>query len=187
MWSSWEPKAWHSICKWTSLPFQSLSLFSLPPFFPSPLPFLSSPLVKTWSCCFRHSFIQSPFLRSLDSNREPVSDASAVYFIIPDHSTINRICRDLNSHIYDSYYFNFITPISRPMLEELAKTTVDTNNVSDVTKVLHVHVIHYGCNVCYFSFIFAQVFDQYVNFISLEENFFVCRHQGKKEISFHGI
>ncbi len=56
--------------------------------------------------------------------------------MFPEQTNINRVCRDLNSHIYDSYYFNYISPISRPLLEELAKATVDTNSVSEVTKVV---------------------------------------------------
>ena len=73
-------------------------------------------------------------LSSLDASREPVSDVAAVYFMVAEQGNINRVCRDLNSHIYDTYYFNFISPISRPLLEELAKTTVDTNSVAEVTK-----------------------------------------------------
>lgn len=31
-----------------------------------------------------------------------------------------------------------------------------------------------------------QVFDQYLNFISLEDDFFVIRHQNTHDISYHG-
>ena len=33
---------------------------------------------------------------------------------------------------------------------------------------------------------FLQVFDQYLNFISLEENLFIARHQDKTDISYYG-
>lgn len=72
---------------------------------------------------------------TVDSHREPVPDAIAVYFVVPTASTINRLCRDCHSHLYDSMYFNFITPIGRPLLEELAKATVDSNSSTSVMKV----------------------------------------------------
>ena len=34
---------------------------------------------------------------------------------------------------------------------------------------------------------FVQVFDQYLNFISLEEDFFVIRNQNTEELSYHGM
>ena len=105
-----------------SLPPSSFPLLFLPLFF---LPFPLLPLLS--SSLHLNS--------SIDASREPVPDASAVYFLTPSQKNINRICRDLHSHIYDSYYFNFINPISRPLLEELAKATVDTNSISHVTKV----------------------------------------------------
>lgn len=67
-------------------------------------------------------------------------DAAAVYFIVPSDGNIKRICRDLHNHLYDTYYFNFITPIPRPLLEELAKAAVDANCISQVTKVRYPEI-----------------------------------------------
>jgi hypothetical protein len=102
---------------------------------------------------------------SISSNREPVPDATAIYFIAPNEKNITQICRDLHSHLYDSYHFNFITPITRPLLEELAKSAVDSNTTSQVSKI----------------------YDQYLNFISIEEEFFITRHQDKTDISYYAL
>lgn len=77
-----------------------------------------------------------PLPRLLDSDREQISDAAAVYFVMPSRENIDRICRDCSAQLYDNYYFNFITPISREMLEQLAKMAVETNSVSQISKVI---------------------------------------------------
>ena len=82
----------------------------------------------------QNTFIRQASVSLLDASREPVSDVAAVYFMVAEQGNVNRVCRDLSSHIYDTYHFNFISPISRPLLEELAKTTVDANSVSEVSK-----------------------------------------------------
>ena len=84
---------------------------------------LSSPLLSSSS------------YSSVDSNREPVPDAAAIYFVTPSQETVSRLCRDLHSYLYESYHFNFITPVPRPLLEEVAKAAVDANCVSQISKV----------------------------------------------------
>lgn len=53
-------------------------------------------------------------------------------------------------NLYESYYINFLTAITRPLLEELAASTI-SNNTSNLI---------------------AQVYDQYLNFIVSEPNLF---------------
>lgn len=89
---------------------------------------------------FIHSSIIYLSFSPIDSSREQVLDAAAVYFIVPSDGNIKRICRDLHNHLYDTYYFNFITPIPRPLLEELAKAAVDANCISQVTKVRYPEI-----------------------------------------------
>lgn len=72
----------------------------------------------------------------LHSEREQITDAAAVYFVIPSQENIDRICQDCKAQLYDKYFFNFITPISRERLEQLAKAAVETNTVSLISKVL---------------------------------------------------
>ena len=54
---------------------------------------------------------------------------------MPSQENIDRICRDCKAQLYDNYYFNFITPIPRAMLEQLAKAAVETNTVAQISKV----------------------------------------------------
>lgn len=37
------------------------------------------------------------------------------------------------------------------------------------------------------SFKYPQVYDQYVNFISLEEDMFTLKHQGSEALSYYGV
>lgn len=54
---------------------------------------------------------------------------------MPTRENIDRICRDCSVQLYDNYYFNFITPIPRERLEQLAKMAVETNSVTQISKV----------------------------------------------------
>jgi sec1 family domain-containing protein 1 len=62
------------------------------------------------------------------------------------------IKQDLQRKLYDSVYINFLSSISRPLLESLA-TQVAASNTPNLV---------------------AQVYDQYLNFIVTEENLFSC-------------
>lgn len=85
---------------------------------------------------------------AVDSSREPVPDAAAIYFVSPSNDIISRISRDLHSHLYDSYHFNFITPVPRPLLEEIAKAAVDANCVPQVSKVYNIATLYTYCCIC---------------------------------------
>jgi hypothetical protein len=61
-----------------------------------------------------------------------VPDAPAVYFCQPTDDNLRRIGQDLEAGLYGSYHFNFITPISRQRLEDLATTAIQCNAVSQV-------------------------------------------------------
>ncbi|CAH8517629.1 unnamed protein product [Schistosoma bovis] len=84
----------------------------------------------------------------LHSPREQIPDVPAVYFVYPSKDNINAICKDFEAGRYDSYYLNFISPISREYLEEIAQTALSENCVHQISKV----------------------FDQYTNFICLEDD-----------------
>ena len=72
-------------------------------------------------------------------------------------SSIHSAWQDMEDGLYGSYHFNFISPISRQRLEDLAMSTIKANAVQQVQKL----------------------FDQYVNFICMENEMFVLRHQGR--------
>lgn len=101
----------------------------------------------------------------INSNRDPIPDVSAIYFIMPSDENIERICRDLTNHLYDSYYLNFIAPISRSKLETIANAALLSDSAINVKKV----------------------YDQYLNFIALEDDLFILRESEKHLVSYHAI
>ncbi|XP_077421344.1 sec1 family domain-containing protein 1 [Vanacampus margaritifer] len=101
----------------------------------------------------------------LHSDRDPIPDVPAIYFVMPSEENIDRMCQDLRNQMYESYYLNFISAISRSKLEDIAGAALAANAVSHVTKV----------------------YDQYLNFITLEDDMFILCHQNKELISYHAI
>lgn len=102
--------------------------------------------------------------RQLHSDRDPIPEVPAVYFCMPTEENLGRIGQDLHNGLYDSYHLNFISPISRQRLEDLASASLSANCVSSISKV----------------------FDQYLNFISLEDDMFILRHQNSDSLSYYG-
>lgn len=101
----------------------------------------------------------------LHSDRDPIPDVPAVYFCMPTEENLGRIAQDMQNNTYDIYHLNFISPISRQRLEDLAAAALQANCVSQIHKV----------------------FDQYLNFISLEDDMFILRHQNSDAISYYAI
>ena len=97
------------------------------------------------------------------SERDSVPDVPAIYFCRPSKKNLHQICQDLQNHRYESYYFNFISPISRHRLEDLASAAINSQSVAQVLKVC----------------------DQYLNFISLEDDFFILRCQKSEAVSYY--
>lgn len=62
------------------------------------------------------------------------------------------------------YHLNFISPISRQRLEDLAAGALQSNCVANI----------------------HGVFDQYVNFITLEDDMFILKHQNSDLLSYYG-
>uniref|UniRef100_A0A8C1VFG7 Sec1 family domain-containing protein 1 n=1 Tax=Cyprinus carpio TaxID=7962 RepID=A0A8C1VFG7_CYPCA len=101
----------------------------------------------------------------LHTDRDPIPDVPAIYFVMPTEENTDRICQDLRNQLYESYYLNFISAISRSKLEDIASAALAANAVNQVTKV----------------------FDQYLNFITLEDDMFILCNQNKEHISYHAI
>ncbi len=99
------------------------------------------------------------------TDRDPVPDVPAIYFCRPTEENLARIAKDLEDGLYGSYYFNFISPISRQRLEDLAQAALRVDAVAHV----------------------KRLFDQYVNFISLESEMFTLRHQNSSSLSYHAL
>ena len=54
----------------------------------------------------------------LHTEREPVQDAPAVYFVRPTEANIKRIAEDCAKQLYRSFNLHFVTRIERPLLEQ---------------------------------------------------------------------
>ncbi|XP_076620047.1 sec1 family domain containing Slh [Colletes latitarsis] len=101
----------------------------------------------------------------LHSDRDSIPEVPAIYFCAPTDENLGRIGQDLQNGLYDIYHLNFISPISRQKMEDLAAAALLGGVVSSIHKV----------------------FDQYLNFISLEDDLFILRHQNSDVISYHAI
>ncbi|XP_063699347.1 protein sly1 homolog [Culicoides brevitarsis] len=101
----------------------------------------------------------------LHSDRDAIPDVPAIYFCAPTEENLGRIAQDFQNGLYDEYHLNFISPISRQKLEELAAAALQANCVANIHKV----------------------YDQYVNFITLEDDMFILKHQNSDDLSYYSI
>ncbi|KAL7497854.1 hypothetical protein ACHAWT_009097 [Skeletonema menzelii] len=86
----------------------------------------------------------------LNSDREPIPDVPAVYFVQPTQENLSIIARDCSRNLYERAHLHFSTRIDRPVMEEFARLVVNTGGLSAV----------------------ASVHDQFVDFVCLENNLF---------------
>lgn len=86
----------------------------------------------------------------IDKERQTIPDVPAVYFVQPTQSNIQRIVLDASRSLYESFHLNFSSSLPRPLLEDLASGTLKTDSVQRISKV----------------------FDQYLEFVTLEDNLF---------------
>lgn len=88
----------------------------------------------------------------IDKDRKPVHDVPAVYFVQASQVNIQRIVADASRSLYDSFHLNFSSSIPRPLLEDLASGTLNSNSNS-LDRISKVH-------------------DQYLEFVTLEDDLF---------------
>ena len=86
----------------------------------------------------------------LQSDRQPIPDVSAIYFVSPTEANVARVADDAKNGLYDSIYLNFSSQIGHEMLEKFAGMLVEGNAAARV----------------------SQVYDQHTNFVSLEPGLF---------------
>ncbi|KAM5531712.1 hypothetical protein V8D89_014632 [Ganoderma adspersum] len=72
----------------------------------------------------------------LHSNRPPLPDVPAVYFVSPNLANVRRIAQDLEKGLYESYHLNFVEPLPRALLEELAAVVARDGTGELVEQVL---------------------------------------------------
>lgn len=83
-----------------------------------------------------------------NSERHPLSDVPAIYFVEPTEQNIAQIGKDVARNLYQSWSINFTSPLSRSHLEDLASKT-----------------LHSSAKI-------NQVYDQYLQFCMLESDIF---------------
>lgn len=84
----------------------------------------------------------------IKTERYPIPDVPAIYFVQPTQENIQLIADDLSRNLYENVYINFTSPLPRVLLEDLASRTI--NNSSAI----------------------CQVYDQYLNFVVSEPNIY---------------
>ncbi|KAI8816681.1 Sec1-like protein [Fimicolochytrium jonesii] len=107
---------------------------------------LISPLLKVNDLREQGITVHMP----LYSERLPISDVPAIYFVQPTPENLKRMGEDFAKRLYESYYINFSSAVPRPLLEDLAATSIATGSSADI----------------------AQVFDQYLDYVCPDHNLF---------------
>ena len=82
--------------------------------------------------------------------RHAIPDVPVVYLVEPTAANMEHITQDLQRGLYSPAYVNFLSSISRPLLEEFASQTAQAATAESI----------------------SQVYDQYLNFIVSEPNLF---------------
>ncbi|KIJ65059.1 hypothetical protein HYDPIDRAFT_27790 [Hydnomerulius pinastri MD-312] len=72
----------------------------------------------------------------LHSLRPPLPDVPAVYFVSPTLANIRRIVEDLDKCLYESFHLNFVEPLPRALLEELAASVASADTGELVEQVI---------------------------------------------------
>ncbi|KAF8056334.1 hypothetical protein N665_1274s0010 [Sinapis alba] len=86
-----------------------------------------------------------------DNERKHVPTV-AVYFVQPTETNIQRIIADVSISLYDTFHLNFSSSVPRPLLENLASGTLHSGSIE-------------------------SVHDQYLEFVTLEDNLFSLSQQ----------
>ncbi|KAL0580836.1 Vesicle trafficking between the ER and Golgi [Marasmius crinis-equi] len=72
----------------------------------------------------------------LHSTRPPLPDVPAVYFVSPTLANVRRIAEDLRKNLYESYHLNFVEPLPRHLLEELAASIAQDGTEEYIEQVI---------------------------------------------------
>jgi len=100
----------------------------------------------------------------ISSEREPIPDVPAVYFVEPTRSNLSIIAQDCAKRLYSKVHLNFVTKLDRSLMEEFAKTVVQA-----------------GC-----LDVIASVHDQYLDFMCLERNLFSLSNKEESYVAMNG-
>lgn len=93
---------------------------------------------------FKGIFYKAYGSRQLHSDRDPIPEVPVVYFCSPSQENLGRIKQDFQRGLYDIYHLNFISPISRQKLEDLASAAIEANCVANIHKVDYSVILNCG-------------------------------------------
>lgn len=99
----------------------------------------------------------------LHSDREPIPDVPAIYFVSPTKENLARIAQDCGKRLYGRAHLNFVTKLDRSLMEEFAKLVVQTGSLDVV----------------------ASVHDQYLDYVCLERHLFSL-HKKNSYVLYNG-
>ena len=80
----------------------------------------------------------------LHSDREPIPDVPAVYFVQPTQENLSAIARDCSRHLYLRSHLHFSTRLERPVMEEFARLVVNTGGLDNIASV-HDQFVEFAC------------------------------------------
>ncbi len=80
----------------------------------------------------------------LHSDREPIPDVPAIYFVQPTHENLSAIARDCSKHLYQRAHLHFSTRMERPAMEEFARLVVNTGGLDNIASV-HDQFVEFAC------------------------------------------
>ncbi|ESK92130.1 sly1 protein [Moniliophthora roreri MCA 2997] len=72
----------------------------------------------------------------LHSTRPSLPDVPAVYFVSPTLANVRRIAEDLRKNLYESFHLNFVEPLPRHLLEELAASVSQDGTEESIEQVI---------------------------------------------------
>lgn len=99
----------------------------------------------------------------LNSDREPIPDVPAVYFVRPTKENLAIIAQDCSKKLYAKAHVNFVTKLDRSLMEEFARLVVQSGSLNTI----------------------ASVHDQYLDFCCMEHNLFSL-HKHNSYVTYNG-
>jgi len=100
----------------------------------------------------------------ISTDREPIPDVPAVYFVEPTRANLQIIAQDCANRLYSKVHINFVNKLDRSLMEEFGKLIVQ-NNCLDMIASLH---------------------DQYLDFICLEKRLFSLSNKANSYVMMNG-
>jgi hypothetical protein len=70
----------------------------------------------------------------IDSDRDPIPDVPAVYFVEPTRENLAIIAQDCAKRLYERVHLNFVSKLDRSLMEELARLVVQSNSLDMIAR-----------------------------------------------------